>query len=99
MPELEAGQHMIEYFFAVGPSLGDGAITHAELQCYQSNMGIELSPWECETLRRMSIDYINQSHKAKEINCKAPWQPEENNIDKYLAAMRAKEAIRNLSRL
>ncbi|BBB65915.1 hypothetical protein UNDYM_1662 [Undibacterium sp. YM2] len=99
MPELVGGEYLIEYLFSVGPSVGEGAISYSELQCYQSLMGFDLSPWECLTLRRLSIDYINESHRAKAINCKAPWQPEENNIDNYLAALRSKEAIRSLAKM
>lgn len=72
MPPVEC-EYLLGHFWQVGPTLGDTAITNTELRHYQDNEGIELSPWECATLRRLSIDYLNESHRATKSDCPPPF--------------------------
>lgn len=73
MPEPGPAAYLLEHFWSVGPTQGDSIITSGELRDYQSNMGVSLSPWECRTLRRLSIDYLNESHRATKPDCPAPF--------------------------
>lgn len=99
MPDPGAAAYLLGHFWSVGPTVGEGAITQAELRDYQLNTGIALSPWECSTLRHLSIEHMNESHRATKHDCKAPWQPEDNNVDKFLKAKRAQAAMRELANL
>lgn len=80
MPILEAG-YIIEHLFDCGPVMSSGMgaspLTHEEIRAYQANIGIELLPWEVRFIRRLSRDYVNESHNATKMNCPAPW-----NVDK-----------------
>lgn len=73
MPDAGPAAYLLEHFWCVGPSQGDSVITSGELRDYQANMGITLSPWECRVLRRLSVDYINESHRATKRDCPAPF--------------------------
>lgn len=73
MPEPGAAAYLLRHLAAVGPTTGESAITSAELKHYQENMGIALNPWECATLRRLSIDYLNESQLATQQDRKPPY--------------------------
>lgn len=64
-------------FFEVGPVLSSGMgpmlLTHLELESFQRNTGVELSAWEVRVLRRMSGEWISESHKAEAPDCPAPY--------------------------
>lgn len=72
MPDPGTAAYLIEHFWSVGPTSGETAITSTELRDYQANMGIELTPWECKTLRQLSVEYINETHRATK-DCAPPW--------------------------
>lgn len=76
LPPLNAA-YLSRIFFEVGPTLSTGMgptlLTHLELRAYQDNTGIRLSPWEVRTLRRLSSEWIAQSHKAEQADCPAPY--------------------------
>lgn len=100
MPDPGAGAYLLHHFSAVGPTLGDQPVSQSELRAYQDNFGIELTPWECQTLRRLSIDKLNESHRATKPDSKAPWKPEELAYVARLAAAirmeREMDAVTNL---
>lgn len=74
MPDPGNAEYLLGHLWTVGPTMGEGAITSGELRDYQSNMGIRLSPWECKTLRRLSVDYLNESHRATKADCPPPFE-------------------------
>jgi hypothetical protein len=81
MPPI-ASEYLIEHLLDVGPTIaggmGESALSHAELRAYQQNTGVEFTPWEARTLRRLSFDYLQQSHESTKIDCPAPWVPDES---------------------
>jgi hypothetical protein len=99
MPPLGDAGYLIGYLWAVGPTVsagsGMGQITHEELRAWQSNIGIECSPWEIYFLRRLSQDYLSEHYKAAEFNCPAPW----SHPDLKPSAASLKENIRNLAKI
>lgn len=99
MPSCDA-PHLVAWLFEIGPTLpagmGEGPLTHGELQSWQLNTGIALQSWETRLLRRLSLDYLNESHKARARDCPAPWgdAPVPN-----LKAERTRDALRALATL
>lgn len=81
MPPLEGSEYILGYLYEIGPimsgAMGSGPITHGELCAWQSNTGIRLSPWEVRTLRRLSIEYLNEQHRAGKLGCEPPWKSED----------------------
>jgi len=73
MPPAGAAEYLLRHFWQAGPTKGDAAIDNTELRNYQENEGIRLSPWECKTLRRLSIEYLNESFKAAKPDCPPPF--------------------------
>ncbi len=53
----------------MGPTL----LTHLELEAFQRNTGAELNAWEVRILRRMSGEWIGESHRAESADCPAPY--------------------------
>lgn len=81
MPPVDGGEYLLGYLFEVGPTLaagmGAGPITQQELRAWQLNLGLTLGPWEVRCLRRLSIEYLNQSHKSEKRDCPAPWKADD----------------------
>lgn len=73
MPDPGAAAYLLGHFWAAGPTLGDQMLTQGELRHYQDNAGITLSPWECQTLRRMSAEYLAESQKARDPDHPPPF--------------------------
>lgn len=69
--------HMIEWLMEAGPvsagSMGAAPIGWTEIAAWQALTGIALNPWEARTLRRLSGDFHDQMHKARDINCPPPF--------------------------
>lgn len=97
MPPLDYGEHVLDHFWAVGPTLGDLPLTHGELLAYQQNTGIPLSEWEASTLRTLSIAFLNETHRAKKRDCPAPWV--EGGEGQVLAAADTRDVLRALAKL
>lgn len=74
MPPLDGAEYLVDYLMEVGPTMagngGSGPLTFQELQAWQSQVGIELEPWEVKILRSLSLDYLNESREAED-----PYRP------------------------
>lgn len=66
MPPIDAASYLVSYLFEVGPTTGEGPITHQEIAAWCSLTGRELEPWEVDALRRMSGAYLSEAHEATE---------------------------------
>ena len=77
MPPFDEGEYLIAYLYELGPTvaagMGAGPVTFAEMAAWQAARGFELEPWEARLLRRLSVDYLAESHRATERNCPPPW--------------------------
>ena len=81
MPPIDACGYLVGYLFEVGPSLSGGMgpapLTHSEIEAWQRNIGLTLEPFEARWLRRLSIEYLNESHRAEKSDCPSPYRPED----------------------
>ena len=77
MPPIQWGGYILDYLFEVGPTMpsgmGSGPLTFSEIEAWQRAVGIRLSPFEAQLLRRLSVDYFGESHAATKIDCPAPY--------------------------
>lgn len=100
MPPLGEGEYLIAYLYELGPTvaagIGAGPVTFVEMAAWQAACGFELEPWEAHLLRRLSIDYLAESHRATKQNCPPPYldsralqraiaQEMNRNMDVFLA--------------
>jgi len=90
LPDI-AMPHMIELLQSVGfCSAGfNGAqqITWQELRAWQEATGSSLTPWESETIYRLSGAYASMLHQAKDPNCRQPFI--EETEDQVIARRKA----------
>ena len=80
MPPVSA-EYLLGYLWEMGPTMAAGGypgpITHEELRAWQANTGITLQPWELRFMRRLSHEYLAESHAAEKPDRPAPWRPDE----------------------
>ena len=78
MPPLTGGAYLIEILFEVGPSKpvgmgGSVGIDEIDLAAWMSNQNVQLTPWEAQTIRRLSHEYAAMLSISSEPNTPAPW--------------------------
>ena len=78
MPPVEAGAHLIEILFEVGPTKvagmgGQVGIDEIDLTAWQYNQGVKLTPWEAKAVRILSKEYAYMLSEASEASCPPPW--------------------------
>ena len=77
MPPIISGEYLIGYLYELGPTvaagMGAGPITHQDMLAWQINTGVRLAPWEARFLRRLSVEYLSESHKAEKLGAQPPW--------------------------
>lgn len=56
------------------------------MTAWQEITGIELFPWEAKTLRKLSVAWVNERHRATQLNALAPYSLEpETQVDERVA--------------
>lgn len=94
MPECKAF-YVLEYLFELGITIGEHAITHAEIRAWMDNTGIELNAWEAQTLKRLSVIYVSSIFESRSIDSETPWEYAPYYMSaKWRKAMRLKQSIR-----
>ncbi len=77
MPPLEWGAHLVNVLFDMGPcsytGFGPVPLSEVEIAAWQFNRGMRLEPWECETIRRLSREYVSMSQEAESQSCPSPY--------------------------
>jgi len=78
MPHVEAGTHLLEILFEVGPAKPSGmggqvGIDEIDLVAWQYNQGVNLTPWEAKTIRNLSKDYAYMLGQASDAHFPPPW--------------------------
>lgn len=98
MPAVDA-QYLLDYFYEVGPTLPDGAITYEEIQSWAEVSGIDLEPWEGQFLRRLSRQYLAECHRAEKRDCPAPVRMESASaVDLGVVARNLQQSLRELAK-
>jgi hypothetical protein len=102
MPPVDA-EYLIAYLFEVGPTMAAGGypgpLTHEELRAWMDLTGIDLEPWEVRFLRRLSGDYLAESHRAEKRDCPAPVKSEDRSQDLYAVAKSMQQTLKEMARL
>ncbi len=94
MPDTSAGEDLLEHFWQAGPVMGEHPLTWSEISQYQQAIGITLQTWQSQILRRLSVDYIAESNRARVEGAICPWPDGHTDIDKLAAAKRTQAAMR-----
>lgn len=77
IPDPGLASYLAGYLFEVGPvahgGMGAAPISFTELQAWQQATGVDLTPWECKALRRLSFDHIAAGQDAQDEDSPAPY--------------------------
>lgn len=77
LPPLDAGEHIVGHLFDAGPVLHTGMgpvpLSWSELATWQSVTGVALTPWEAQTMRRLSAEYIAAQQAGEDPLSPAPF--------------------------
>lgn len=96
MPQVGA-EHVVMYLFEIGPTLGETSVSHAEIEAWQRNTGIELDAWETRFVKRLSAEYLAESHNARKHTAPAPWA--DGPHSKMIAAANLADAVHRMTEL
>lgn len=63
MPVIHGFDYLVQWLSVIGPVMPDSAgispLNYQEIQSWQSQSGVELTPWEVETIRMLSCEYVS----------------------------------------
>ena len=96
LPAIDPGlQYLVEYLFEAGPTSAAGGghmvLTWADLQAWQTALGVSLLPWQLRLLRVMSAEYLVESRTADEHDAPPPWERE---VDREKVAKHIRNVLR-----
>ena len=83
MPDLIAGEYLLDILFYLGPVRGEMPLSEDDFDSWERRRGIELEPWEAEQLVHLSKTYMHEMHDARNISALAPW-PKARKMWKYV---------------
>ena len=76
MPEPPLPE-LVEWLYDIGPftvtAMGVQPISWPDILAWQASTGVELTPWEAQSVRMLSMVYTSQYHKAEEPGCPMPF--------------------------
>lgn len=92
MPPLENGRHLLDLLFRWGPGKKDGPLEAPDIESWSRQWGIELEPWEVETLSQMSQAYMAELHGASKPDAPPPW-PDAAPMWRWVKNYKAERAL------
>lgn len=97
-PECDA-VFLAGYLFQIGPIEKGAPLSFSEIAAWQGCTGVELTEWECSTIRRLSLDFLNEVSQT-ERGREAPYTTEDKmKHDREVLAAQIKDSIRSKLRL
>ncbi len=84
LPPLVA-QHVYDWLMEVGPveagGMGQVPLSWTAIRDWAGLTFKRLTAWEARLLRRLSAEYLTESHAAEDHNRPAPWSPGRSEVD------------------
>lgn len=68
--------------------MGSAPLSWQSIAAWQTVTGIRLSRWEARLIRKLSIEYLAEGHRAESENCPPPWRREVSEREKDLELQR-----------
>lgn len=96
--------YLTRWLFDAGPtsagSMGEGQLSYQDLYAWQEIHGVELMPWEAQTLRSLSLAYAVERQKAEQLDCPAPYAGERDDLiaNRDIVARKVRTAFSNLKK-
>jgi hypothetical protein len=71
MPKVCYAEHLVEYMLDI--SISDHGIDWNSINSWSECVGIDLTPWESTTIRKLASAYVIQYNKSKKLTCPPPY--------------------------
>lgn len=82
LPDIDGGYDLIDHLdslgFARNTGYGLAPIDYQEIKSWQNQQGLNLTPWEVETLFKLSSVYADMSTRAQDKKCPPPYEVEDD---------------------
>lgn len=76
-PDIAGGEDLVDHLSSIGFSKqglnGLVGMDWSDIHSWQNAMGLSLTPWEMETLHKLSDVHAKVSNISKNKDCPAPW--------------------------
>lgn len=103
MPPAGDAEYLLGHLWDVGPAMAAGGypgpVTYEEMRAWMDLTGVELEPWEVHFLRRLSGEYLSESHRAEKRDCAEPVMRGSSSRDLAAVAKTMQESLRALAKL
>jgi hypothetical protein len=91
---------IIDTLMEIGPSeagaIGQVPLSWAGIDHWQRCIGVELAPWTCRLIRRLSIEFVAEAQRAAEPECPAPWADVADDTNRAAVSRKVSNAFRAL---
>ncbi|MFC3097045.1 hypothetical protein [Alteraurantiacibacter palmitatis] len=77
-------------------AMGPAPLSWATIAHWQTCMGVDLAPWLCRLLRRLSVEFVAESQNARELDCPAPWTDITDGTNRPTVSRKVSQAFRAL---
>jgi hypothetical protein len=99
MPPIRA-PWIIDTLMDIGPSepgaMGPVPLSWGTIAQWQACMGVDLPPWLCRLLRRLSVEFVTESQNAHEPDRPAPWTTQADEHNRATISRKVTQAFRSL---
>ena len=96
-PDPGDAEYLLSYWYDVGMVQPGGMSAHrlssAELVAWQQTTGLELTPWEFQTLRSMSVAYLSQASASEASDCLPPYGTAATEVPRALVDKKLRNAF------
>lgn len=83
MPDSCGCDYLVEILFRIGPVIAEGPVKEADIEGWEKRRGVQLTPWQADTIIDMSRAYLGEMHTARQMSAPAPW-PKAIKMWKYV---------------
>lgn len=98
MPECDA-HYLIEYWYTVGlcaaGAMGPVALSSTEIDAWSRLSGVELEPWEFNSLRQMSQEYVSSLHLSESPDAPPPYGALAQTFDRKVVQEKLSSAFKS----
>lgn len=99
MPPVRA-PWIIDTLMDIGASepgaMGPVPLSWSTIAHWQSCMGVDLAPWLCRLLRRLSVEFVTESQNARAPDCPPPWTDIAEGHNRTTISRKVSQAFRAL---
>lgn len=101
-PPLDRAEYLLGWFYQVGPSqsggLGEGPLSFGEMESWARMTGAHVTPWDVGLLRRLSVEYLQERHRATKADAEPPWKAETDDEITQIQRESVARGLRNVMR-